>query len=987
MGVVYRAWDPVLRRAVALKGMPEFLEQRPDLSGLLMREAQALAKLNHPNIEMIHGTVVAEDGRQFLVLEHLDGELLSVRLSRGPMPLADALGTCRDIAAALESAHREGVLHRDLKPSNVMITRAGPKVLDFGLTTRLGNSDDREQSSAVPWPGTLDAAGTSGYASPEQMRGEAVDRRTDLFSLGCILYECLSGHRAFPGATPAEARQSALSSEPNWDLLPAETPESVRLLLARCLKKDPSRRGIDAASARRTLAGAAAGAPNEKAELPKDAAESPRSSLPAPLTTFVGRSRELEACAALLWLNRLLTLTGVGGAGKTRLSLALAERVRAEYPGGVYFVDLAPLTEGERVVQSALAAAGVVEAPDRSGAEVLADVWRHSEVLLILDNCEHLTAASAELVASLLSGTQKLRVIATSREPLQISGEQTYPVPPLEVRRSQSAASTHPSESARLFADRARAVSPGFALTPESRIVVEEICADLDGIPLAVELAAARAHVLSLPQIQASLADRLEFLTGSRRVAKRHQTLRWAIDWSFNLLGTEERAFFAALSVFAGGFTQAAAEAIAAPIGDASSGAIDLLRQLVDKSLVLSPTRRSHEHGHEPPEEPRFQMLEMLRGYAAERLTEAGDEEEVRDRHLAYFLKVAEEASPQLTGGTQAACLKRLEADHENFLTALGWCDRRGGRDEEALRLAGSLWRFWLARSYLRVGRSALAAALTRADASAPSSPRGAALLGLGALAFHQNDWATAGSSYEAGGLIMEELGVDMGVGQALTGLGNVALGRGDYAAARERYGEALERFERAEHDRGKALVVSNLGRVAELEGDLTRARALYEQGLILFERIGDSASLAIRLSTFAQLCLKLGDPEACRVRLSEGLAIVRDLDEKRAGAYALERTAALAEVMGDSGTALRLGGASSALRERIASPVTPKEGQELASMLGRARQALGAQAEAAWEEGRGLSFDEAVPRAIEWLSRTPESDAASRPAGTGRAR
>ncbi|HEU4765065.1 MAG TPA: tetratricopeptide repeat protein, partial [Candidatus Eisenbacteria bacterium] len=309
----------------------------------------------------------------------------------------------------------------------------------------------------------------------------------------------------------------------------------------------------------------------------------------------------------------------------------------------------------------------------------------------------------------------------------------------------------------------------------------------------------------------------------------------------------------------------------------------------------------------------------------------------------------------------------RLEEDHDNFLAALAWCERRSDPRQCGLRLAASLWRFWLARGHFSLGRAVLRMALSRGDA-ADSTERGEVLMGVGALAFHQNDWDAAAAAYDEARAIMERLGVETGVGQALVGLGNVAMGRGAYAVADASYRRALPRFERAGNERGKALVASNRGRVAELLGDLAKARALHEEGIAGFERVGDSASLAVRLSSLAELCLKLGDVPACRTRLAECLAVVLSLDERRAGCYALERTALLAQSTGDPSAALRWCGAADALRLRIASPLTPAEAKGVAAMVGKARESLGAAAEPVWVEGRALSFEEAIAGAIQWL-------------------
>jgi predicted ATPase/DNA-binding SARP family transcriptional activator len=525
--------------------------------------------------------------------------------------------------------------------------------------------------------------------------------------------------------------------------------------------------------------------------------------LPAPRSSFVGRESELRNLKRDLAMTRLLTLTGAGGCGKTRLALEVAREFIGAYPEGVWLVELAPLSEEALVAQALASVLGVPEQPDRSLTEALVDFMRAKRALLVMDNCEHLVDAVARLADTLLNSCSHLRVLATSRESLNVEGELAWLVPSLSVpslgRSATRVEELAGYESVRLFVERARHRNPEFCLTPENANAVGRICERLEGIPLAIELAAARVG-MSLEQIASRLDDSLRLLTwGSRTASPRRRTLRGTLDWSYALLGELERRLFGRLSVFAGGWTLEAAEAVGA--GDIQQGdVVDLLSRLVDKSLVVA----------EAQEVVRYRMLEPIRQYARERFEESEEVEAVKRRHAEFYLVLAEEAEPGVEGPQQAAWLERLEAEHDNLRTALSWSLERGEEAELGLRVGEALGQFWYLRGYFGEGRRWLEEALAKAS-PASTAARANALRRLSFLAFMQGDLDRA---QEAG-----EEGLNL---ERVKQFWDIA-GRRSIAAG----------------------LLHMLGLVMSARGDPERAIHLYEESLVFSRKVGDERGIA----------------------------------------------------------------------------------------------------------------------------------------------
>jgi non-specific serine/threonine protein kinase len=658
-----------------------------------------------------------------------------------------------------------------------------------------------------------------------------------------------------------------------------------------------------------------------------------------------------------------VTLTGAGGAGKTRLALHVAAGLLEAYPGGVRLVELAPLAEPALVPQAVGAALGAREAPGRPLADTLVQAVGRRRLLLVLDNCEHLVDACAALADALLRACPALQILATSREALGVPGETAWPVPPLSVPPAAlPLARLAESEAVRLFTRRAQARSPGFALTEANAAAVAEVCRRLDGLPLALELAAARVSALSVQQIAARLDDHLRLLTAGRRVAPPHQqTLRASVDWSYELLAEPERRLLDRLAVFAGGWTLEAAEAVGAGPGPeplAPGDVLDVLARLVDKSLVVAGD------GAPAGGERRYALLETVRQYAWERLAAGGDAATTRARHAAYFLDLAEAAEPALNGPDQAAWLTRLDAERENLRAALAWSLEQD-TGEPGLRLAAGLWRFWVTRGYLTEGQQWLDRVLS-AGAGAPPARRAKALNAAGNLARVRGDARRAAARHEESLALRRALRDTTGVAASLTNLGNVALDRGDFGRAARLYEESLAHYREAGDRWGTALALNNLGVALREHGDPGRAAELHDASLASRRALGDRRGVAETVDNLGRVALDLKDWRRAEDLLRESLAMWRELGERPSVPMTLEDLARAAAALDDPDRAARLWGAAEALRATLGVPAAPYRQQGLAAAAASARARLGeARFARAWAGGRAMTADEAIAYAL----------------------
>jgi predicted ATPase/DNA-binding NarL/FixJ family response regulator len=715
-------------------------------------------------------------------------------------------------------------------------------------------------------------------------------------------------------------------------------------------------------------------APAGRASVVRGRLAAPSHNLPLQLTSFVGRQQALAALRHLLATTRLLTLTGAPGVGKTRLALQLADEAREAYADGVWLVELAPLADPALVPQAVAAVLGVREHPGQRLAATLAEALRGQQVLLVLDNCEHLVEACAMLADTLLRTCPRLEILATSREAVGVAGETAWWVPSLAVPAetlppsAAGVAALGECEAVQLFVERAGAVVPSFALTERNAEAVGQVCRRLDGIPLALELAAARVRALRVEQLAARLDDRFRLLTAGSRVAlPRQQTLRAAVDWSHELLPEPERVLLRRLAVFAGGWTLRAAEAVCAGDGIAPEDVLELLVQLVNKSLVLV-----EEHGAET----RYRLLETMRQYGGENLQAAGEEAAVRDRHWAWCMALARRAYGPLWGPDQKAWVSRLQTELDNLRAAVEWGKLALERDAGAaspvadatLDTGCTLWRFWRTRGHLHEARRSLMELLARAPA--PTAARANALWAVGYLALLQGDVPAARSHLEDGLSLAREFGHTFGTIMTLGSLGAVATVQGDLERAARYLEESLPLLDEVpdEMDRYVATIASAYWRVelTRSQGNYGEASSLLKVALGVVRDRGDTWSIAFALSILGRLAWLQGEYSRATQLQRESLALQRELDDRVGIADSLDVLAWVASAAGEPARAARLFGAAEAVRERSGAASLPVWRAEHERNLAAMRAHLGAEAfETARAAGRSLTVEEAIEEAL----------------------
>ena len=621
MATVFLAQDLKHRRTVAIKILKTEIGAAVG-NRRFLREIEIAAQLVHPHILPLFDSGAVGD-QLYYVMPHVEGGSLRSRLQRERLlPVDEALRLAREIASALGHSHRQGFIHRDIKPENILLSDGIALVADFGIA-RLMSASGGEALT-----GSWTVLGTPRYMSPEQALGTgSVGAPSDLYSLACVLYEMLAGQPPFtaPGVMTVLSQHAGQLVPPLREKRP-EIPEGIERAIERALAKTPDDRYPTAAHFVEALTAGTIGTPIPASSTSQDI-DIPHN-LPPQRTSFVGRERELTECVKLLHETRLLTLTGIGGCGKTRLALKLAEGLLGSYPDGVWFADLAPLSDGSGVPETVALVLGV---RGGSGNDVTETLCRHVEdrrALLVLDNCEHLLESSGQLVDALLNGGDQLRILITSREGLGIDGERQFAVRSLPVPVQESGCNLQAVEASaavQLFVDRARVVDPAFTLTELNASAVADVCRRLDGIPLAIELAAARVKVLSVEEILSKLDDRFRLLTGGKKALPRHQTLWSVFEWSYDHLTADERRLFRLLSVFAGGWTLAAATAVSSQTSDEFE-VLELLTHLVSKSLVVVERVAT--------DRVRYRLLETSRQFAQQKLNDLGEGEAERTRHL-----------------------------------------------------------------------------------------------------------------------------------------------------------------------------------------------------------------------------------------------------------------------------------------------------------------------------------------------------------------
>ncbi len=601
--------------------------------------------------------------------------------------------------------------------------------------------------------------------------------------------------------------------------------------------------------------------------------------LPVQLTSFVGRVEEIKKIKDLLNGTHLLTLAGTGGVGKTRLAMQVAADIIDDYSNGVWIVELADITDPKFLPQAIAQAIGVKEEPKRELEETLKEYLQDKEILLILDNCEHVIDACAKLVEKLLESCQKMKIIATTREILKCSGEQVHHVAPLTLhnpRKKISPEKLTQYEGVRLFVERALSVNPGFRVTNENAKALAEICHQLDGIPLSIELAAARMKVLSVEKISERLSDMFKLLTGGKRTAlPRQQTLRAMIDWSYELLSENEKTLLRRLAVFAGGWTLEEAEEVCTDEKLDELDILDLLSNLNEKSIVMYSEDKE-----------RYRMLETIRQYGEEKLSEFNEGNLISEKHLGYYLKLSELAEPNLKGVNQREWLEQLEEEHGNLQAALTW-SLKAEKNEEGVRLAAALGRFWLIRGHLSMGRRWMESVLLNGKSvSKPVKSNALNLSGL--LAYGQGDYSHAKQLYEESLALRRETDDKKRIAETLSNLGDVAYSQGEYEQANSLCEENLLLQRELGDERSIALSLNTMGMIAYSQGDYGNAQKLFQESLDLRNKLGDKRSIAYSLNNLGLTHFSLGKYEQSEKFYEESLALQRELGNKQGIAASL---------------------------------------------------------------------------------------------------
>lgn len=1004
MGEVYRARDTRLGRDLAIKVLSRKLSDSKLDVKRFEREAGSASALNHPNIVTIFETGQF-DSTYYIAMELVEGELLRETLRAGPIPLQTIIRIATQIADGMAKAHTAGVVHRDLKPENLMVSRDGfVKIMDFGLAKVISSDtnallDVETVGVSQTNPGAV--LGTLPYMSPEQANGLPLDFRSDQFSFGALLYEMVTGKRAFPQQSPAQILAAILRDQPAAAAsLNPQAPAPLCWIIERCLAKNPKDRYDSTHDLARDLAAMRDRLP----EAPSRQSTPRLNTLPSQATAFIGREREVTAVKELLLRDdvRVVTLTGSGGIGKTRLALQVAAEVRERFDGGICFIRLAAVTDPLLIPSIIAQGLGIRETGRAVSVQSLKEYLQdlRSGLLLLFDNFEHMLAA-APVVAELITVAHKLRVLVTSRAPLHIYGEYEFPVPTLALPDLQAGTSREilsKNPTVALFMARAVAVKPNFELTEENAQAIATICTRLDGLPLAIELAAARVKLLSPSAMQSRLESSLQLLTGGAKdLPMRQQTLRGTIDWSYDLLSPAEQKLFRRISVFVGGCTLEGIEAVCNTKQDLEVDVLDGMGSLVNNSLVQQIEQSTGE--------PRFALLDTVREYGLERLVASGEESAIKRAHAAYCVVMAEECAAQAGDPAHTEWVTLLEVEHSNCRAALDWLTRTGNA-EWALRLGAALFRFWETREHLTEGRDRLEKVLKLGEAAAHSNARARVVFAAGVLASEQGDHQAASTLMEESLQIARELDDTRGVAIALNALAANARDDGEVSKARSLFEESLtvwrvlndramvaralsniasvvksqQNYElaRSLHEQSRVIFeelgdntcmawsLNYQGDVAQEQGEISVARELYEQSLKLFRKLGDKWGVAGCLADIGNLAREQGQEKESRLHYAESMKLFQELGQKRGIARVLDCLACSAALQSEPERALRLAGSAAAMRRVLGAALPVGEQTRLDKALDLARQSISpAKAAAAWMDGWTMATDKAIQEAL----------------------
>lgn len=920
MGTVYRARHQLLRDVVALKMLRGDERENVRWRRRFVREGQAARRFRHPNAVTVYDLRLARDGTIYLVLEFVQGITLRAALrERRHYDCEEVVHILEPLASVLDTAHRAGVVHRDLKPDNVMLSHGGSsvKLLDLGIAGILGSEDSQEETAQLTQAGTV--IGTPRYMSPEQwgerQRDEVrgVDARADVYSLGVMVFELVTGRGPFRGNDAHDLRHShCWEPPPDPRTFKAEIPETFALAILTAMAKDRSDRygsagefvaalaesvgiraphalessdypGASGASAALTLIGGqtVSDAQVDTDVRPNLTVEDPPSNLPPSLTSFVGRHTDVEAVVDSLRHHRLVTLLGPGGIGKTRLAIQSAREAFDAFKDGVWFVDLSVLTHASLVLPSV---GRMVDATDRPGErfeDAIVDAIGSRAMLLVLDNCEHVIGTVRPLIDELVRRCPNVSVLATSRELLGLGVEHVRDVPALttpgaDVLEADLLNAAESSEAVLLFVDRARAVRGDFRLTPENVVAVSALCRRLDGIPLAVELAAARTVVMSPAQILARLERNLDLLASRNPgIPDRHRTLRASIEWSYQLLSSRLQQALGQLSVFRGGWTLEAAERVL-PAGTESDELIvvDALEQLAASSLIVA-----EEHSGNI----RFRMLETIREFAGE-LFGTDAVSILRTAHAQFFREFVEAADALIAGANQPLGLSRVAADIDNLRAAMEWSRQSGDTDLE-LALTASMGRFWTMRGFVAEGLTSFRDILARARGSSPD--RAKALHWAGNLATMAGDLDRGRAWHEEALGIRRTANDRAGIAASLHNLGGLAADQGDFELADRHFAECTSIATEMGDDLRLGMALINRGRAANERGRYVQAVDFLERGIDLLDQHGHLHGVCVGLLCLADARMCSGDLDRASLNFEKCSKIATEIGERTASGFA----------------------------------------------------------------------------------------------------
>jgi serine/threonine-protein kinase PknK len=965
-GIVYRCTQVALDRTVAVKVLTTELDENRER---FLREQRAMGRLTgHPNIVGVLHVGETEGGYPYLVMQlHRRGSL-DARIRRvGPLPLEEVLRLGVKMAGALATAHRVGILHRDIKPANILYTDYGePALSDFGIAHITG--------AFKTATGTF--TGTPAFTAPEILSGDPPTQASDIYGLGATLFCALTGHAAFERRSGEQVVTQFLriATESAPDLRESGISDDVAATVASAMSRDPqdrpsplalgeelqqtqSRHGFPIDEMATTE-----GEPDRpvRQATASTGARRTLSNIPLELTSFVGRHAELAEVKDLLRTSRLVMLTGIGGVGKSRLALRAAAEVAADFPDGVRLVELGELRDPSSLMDVVAAGLDLRDEPAKPLDDVVIDFLCSRKMLLVLDNCEQVVDAAAKLAEALLRACPDLRILATSREALGIGGEAVLRLSPLafpEVDPEPTLGGLPRFDAVALFAERAAAAVPGFRLTEANKATVAQICSRLDGLPLAIELAAARLRAMSPQQLLDRLADRYAVLTrGSRGAPTRQQTLGWSVGWSYDLCTPAEQQLWGRLSVFAGSFELEAAEDICG--GNLAPGDVDdLLTALVDKSILI----RTESQGV-----VRFRLLETLRDFGREKIKKTEEYPELRRRHLNWYRRLAQAVADEWFGARQIEWIKRLDHEMPNLREAVEFS--LTDSPEAAVAMAANLSPFWISHGLVGEGRRWLDEALARTPPE-PTYERVEAIYYASLLASLQGDVHEASPRAREAHEVAEQLAGQL-ADQAAHALAAIADGfaamlGGDPDRACGRLAEPVDACDDLTVRASAQLL---LARAHEMRGDAAEALAWNQKVHALAESHGETVYRTWALLGIGLDSLLKSDRQHAADVFKQGLRLAQLLDDRRTAATFIEALAWIAAADGKPARAVALMGAAETVGRAVGNyvflfPNLPAFHEECDR---RAREGLDAQAyEAALEEGRSLGFAAAVAYAV----------------------